>query len=287
MFARRLAGGWRPVILLGAAAVVVWASALTRPDGLLHLYVLDVGQGDALLLVTPGGERMLVDGGPGKSGVLAGLGRRWPPWDRRLDLVVLSHPDADHVGGLAAVLERYRVGLVLDPQLEGHSGEAAAWLAGLRLEGATVVRAVRGQRIQLDPSAGVSARVLWPPEARRLDLDPPTNNNAVVLLVEYGQIALLLTGDIEAPVEEALLASVAPIEADVLKVAHHGSAGSSGTDFIAAVKPRLAVISVGADNSFGHPAPAALERLAGVAIRRTDRDGTIEVISDGRTVWVR
>lgn len=282
-----LARGWRPVLLLAGACGLAWMAAYARPDGLLHLYQLDVGQGDAILVVSPEGRRMLVDGGPSPSALLDALGRRLPPWDRRLDLVVLTHPDADHVGGLPALLERYAIGSILDPELPAESPDAGAWAQALAESDAGHLRASAGGRILLDATAGVSAELLWPPEPRFTGGDAAANNNSTVILLQHGRNRFLLTGDIEADAETALLASGVDLRADVLKVAHHGSGGSSTADFLAAVSPRLALIGVGADNRYGHPDPGALERLAPALVRRTDWQGSIEVLSDGRDLWLR
>ncbi len=292
--ARAMAGAPRPRRLTPAAALaplavacaLVWSAVRAQADGLLHLYQLDVGQGDAILVVSPNGRRMLVDGGPDPRAVLDGLGRHLPPWDRRLDVVVLTHPDLDHVGGLPAVLERYDVGWVLDPDLPAESPDAAFWSATRHAEPARVVRAAAGGRIALDPEAGVAADILWPPEPRLAGVGAEANNNAVVLRLAYGRTSALLTGDIEAPAEAALLAAGARLDAQVLKVAHHGSATSTTADWLAAVRPAMAVIGVGADNRYGHPDPGVLERLDAAVVRRTDRDGEIEVLSDGRAWWV-
>jgi competence protein ComEC len=276
-------------LTLGGLAVVcgvAWMAALGRPDGRLHVVALDVGQGDAILVVTPGGRRMLVDGGPSPSALLEQLGRRLAPWDRRLDVVVLTHPDLDHVGGLSAVLERFEVAQIVDPRLEAASGEAAAWEAAVASEGAAVHRAVAGGRIVLDETAGVVADVLWPPEPRFTDTERATNDNAVVLRLRYGTVTMLLTGDIEAPAEAAILRRGPDLRSTVLKVAHHGSRTSTTPAFLAAVAPWAAVISLGADNDYGHPAPETLQRLAELPVWRTDRNGAVELISDGIQVWV-
>lgn len=274
-----------------AAAALAWTAALAQPDGRLHVIALDVGQGDALLVVSPNGRRMLVDGGPSPSAVLDGLGRRFAPWDRRLDVVVLTHPDADHVAGLPGVLRRYRVRDVVDPGAPHDTPDDRAWMAAVAAEGATVHRAARGLRIRLDTAAGTEVEVLWPPvgDIRRAlgGRAPTVNDHSVVLAIRQGRCRFLLTGDIEDRVEAALLRDGADVAADVLKVAHHGSATSTTPPFLAAVAPRLAVISVGADNRFGHPDDGVVARLGATAVRRTDRDGAVDVSSDGDGVWVR
>lgn len=283
---RGLAG--TALALLAAAVLLSWTAAFHRPDGLLHLYLLDIGQGDALLLVSPNGRRLLIDGGPSPAALLAQLGRLTAPWDRRLDLVLLSHPDADHVGGLPEVLRRYRVGAVVDPDLPAESPDAAAWAASLEAQPLPRHRAGAGGRIVLDRAAGVQLDLLWPPEPRLSGVESPTNENAVVLRLRYGSTRALFTGDIGAAAEAALLDGGQDLRAEILKVAHHGSHGSSTEAFLTAVQPRAALIGVGKDNRYGHPAPQTLRRLdaAGVSrVWRTDHDGRVELVSDGRRWW--
>lgn len=284
-----LARGWPGTVVAVALAALAWSGAAHRPDGLLHVHVLDVGQGDALLIVTPTGRRMLIDGGPSPSAVLAELGRRLPPWDRRLDVVVLTHPDADHIGGLAAVLARYRVGWVVDSAVPHHTAEVAEFEARAAAEvagGARRVTATTGLEIMLDGAANVGAVALWPPD-EAVAPGGSVNDRSIILRVTYGRTSFLFTGDIEEPVETRLLGQGAPLATDVLKVAHHGSDTSSTPAFVAAVHPALALISVGVGNRFGHPTAGAIERLAGAQIRRTDQEGAIEVLSDGTRLWVR
>jgi competence protein ComEC len=285
----RAASGWSAVALLAAAATLAWTAARARPDGLLHLHLLDIGQGDSLLLVSPNGRRLLIDGGPSGATLLAQMGRLQAPWDKHLDLVLLTHPDADHVGGLSELLRRYAVDAILDPELEAETPDAEEWRATLAERPVPRRRASAGGRIVLDEAAGVTGDILWPPEPRLTGVASPTNENAVVLRLTYGATSALFTGDIGADAEAALLARGAPLTADVLKLGHHGSAGSSTAPFLAAVRPRVALIGVGRDNRYGHPAPATLDRLATqgeVLLRRTDQDGAVELLSDGKGWWL-
>lgn len=273
-------GALAPAVLL---ALLPWLAWRFGPDGRLHLHVLDIGQGDALLIVTPSGQQIVVDGGPDSQRLLARLGPRLPPWDHRLELVVLTHPDADHLGGLPEVLERYQVARVLHSDTESETPLFAAWQARLSAEGAMVIRAQRGQTITIEP--GLRLEVLHP--GSHLP-EEGTNNAAVVLRLRYGRFCALLTSDIEAPAEQVLVAEELG-HCALLKVAHHGSATSSTDAFLAAVRPAVALISVGADNRFGHPNAEVLARLewAGARVLRTDQRGTIELISDGQRVWLR
>jgi competence protein ComEC len=276
--------GWRLVGILALAAVVVWLALRGLPDGRLHVYFLDVGQGDAILVQAPDGRQILVDGGPSPTALLNELGDALPFWDRSLDLVVLTHPDGDHITGLIPLLDRYRVEQVLDVRQSDTAPEAAPWLEGLAALGVPRTLAQRGMRL---PIGDVQVTVLHPNPVQLAGTASDDNNNAVVLRLDYGRTSLLLTGDAESEAEADMIAAGLPLRADVLKIGHHGSNGASSPAFIAAVAPRLAVIPVGADNEFGHPHPAVLERLKGVEVLRTDQNGRIEVVSDGEMVKVK
>ncbi len=282
---------WSTSLIVGvplAAAILAWLAVLQLPDGRLHVAFLDVGQGDAILITTPQGRQVLVDGGPSPTALASALGKEMPFWDRSIDLVVMTHADADHIGGLVEVLDRYRVTGWLDngrPDEDPLFRECQALLTR-----AHVARQVVYAGYRLDLGRGLGLEVLHPPPGLMVGTQAEANNNSVVLRLEWGQARFLLTGDLEAEGEEWLLRSGLPLAADVLKVGHHGSGGSSTAGFLAAVRPRYAVISVGADNRFGHPDRAVLERLAqlgGVTVLRTDEQGTIEFITDGRRLWVR
>jgi len=279
------------IVAVAGTCCLMWVGVATQPDGRLHLHVLDVGQGDALLVVSPNGRRMLIDGGPAPNATLDGIGRLMAPWRRRLDVVVLTHPDADHVGGLAKVLEKYDVGAIVDPDFDHGAPDARAWIQARDAEvaaGAVRYPAAAGMRIVLDSAAGVHADLLWPPgNPGELPPDAGPNDASTVMRISYGHNTMLLTGDIEAEVESRLARSGAVLRSRVLKVAHHGSATSSTEDFIAVVRPELALISLGADNRFGHPDPGVLERLSAARIARTDLDGAIEIIGNGRDLWLR
>lgn len=266
-------------ILLGLLLVTLaaWLALRGLPDDRLHVYFLDVGQGDAILLRAPDGRQVLVDGGPSPAALLDELGALMPFGDRSLDLVVLTHPDADHMTGLLTLPERYRVAALLIP--DGAAAYPASWADALADDRGELTVAQRGMQIKLDT---LQITVLHAPDSTAAD----DNNASLVLRLDYGTTSLLLTGDAEQMTEQALLDAGAPLRADVLKVAHHGSASSTTAAFLAAVQPRLAVIQVGADNRFGHPHPDVLARLAAVEVLRTDLNGRIEVISDGERLWM-
>jgi competence protein ComEC len=271
------------VVVLGIVA------AAARPDGRLHVVVLDVGQGDAILVETPGGGRLLVDGGPDPDRLLVLLDARIPPWDRRIDLVVLTHPHEDHDAGLPMLVDRYRVGRFVEPGLPGSGPGYAA------LEQALVRRDVpagiltAGDRFALDD---VSFRVLWPDRSAVPRAPPDTgagvNDVSIVLLGTFGAQHFLLTGDAEEGIDPLLVARGLPT-VDVLKVAHHGSRTATTDALLSAIRPTVTLISVGAKNTFGHPAPATLARLAahGARTYRTDLQGTLDVALDGHALSVR
>jgi competence protein ComEC len=264
----------------GVLLVLACAFRQSLPDGRLHVIFLDVGQGDAIFIQTPSGKQVLVDGGPSETRVLSQLGRHMGFWDRTLDVVVLTHPDSDHVNGLVGVLERYRVGAVIHRRIEMDSETYAYWLDLVEQEEAAVYEGKTGLSLVLD--AGLEMVVLHPGAA----LWDGVNDNSVVTRLTYGQVSFLLTGDIEAEVEEALVAGEAPLQSTVLKAAHHGSCSSTTQAFLDAVDPEAVVISVGAENDFGHPCDAVLERLGDLPVYRTDERGTIEIVSDGTRAWV-
>lgn len=281
---KRFLSGWRAIGLLALVAATIWLALPGLPDGRLRIYFLDVGQGDAILIRVPDGRQILVDGGPSPTALLNELGAVLPFWDRSLDLVVLTHPDGDHITGLIPLLDRYRVAQVLDVSQSDAAPEAGPWRARLAQLGTPRILAQRGMRMPVD---GLALTVLNPGPTLLTGTASDDNNNAIVLRLDYGGTAFLLTGDAEREAEEAMIAAGLPLRADVLKIGHHGSAGASSPAFLAAVAPRIAVIQVGAENTFGHPHPDVLARLAGIDILRTDQRGRIEVISDGKQVWAK
>ena len=284
-WARMAPVAWRWIAAaLAVAAIVIGLGLRGLPDGRLHVYFLDVGEGDAILICAPDGRQILVDGGPSPVALLGELGERLPFWDRSLDLVVLTHPDADHLTGLVPLLHRYRVDQVLEPPGTAAAPEAAAWEQALHEKGVPRGEAARGMRLLV---GGLTLAVLNPPDDVAGGAATPNNDSSIVLRLEYGDTSLLLTGDAAAGAEAEMLAGGVALDADVLKVGHHGSDGSTSALFLAAVSPSVAIIQVGAGNRYGLPAPALLDRLAGIRAYRTDQNGRIEVISDGTRLWVK
>jgi competence protein ComEC len=258
-----------------AGALVLLTSLIPDGEGQdLRVDFLDVGQGDAALVTTPHGHQVLIDGGPSAIQLMRELGTTMKPWDRSLDAVLLSHPQEDHIAGLVEAMRRLSVGRVYESGVE-NSTETYGYYADERSSAVTVAA---GRDFWLD---GVHFEVIWPPANYGTD---ELNDTSVVVRVTYGEVSVLFTGDFEQPAQDQLMAD-SDVRADVLKVPHHGSK-SSDPAFLRAVGAKLAVISVGAGNQFGHPSAEALAALSGVTTVRTDQDGRVTVKSDGHSISV-
>ena len=261
-----------------------------RPASSPRVSILDVGQGDAILVEGSRGGRLLIDGGPDPDRLLVALDRRIPPWDRRIDALVLSHPHEDHVAGLALLLERYHVTRVFEPGMRGPGPGYAAWLRELAAPAAPIRLSIAaGDRLAVDD---IDLRVLWPIRGQ-VPATPPDggtgiNNVSVVFLGHVGTRRFLLMGDVEEGIDPSLLTEGLP-RVDLLKVAHHGSRTATTQAFVDAVRPGVAVASAGAGNPYGHPAKATLDRLAasGARVLRTDRDGSVVVGFEAGGMTVR
>lgn len=281
--------------LLAIVASAVWLAVILRPDDRLHIYFCDVGEGDAIFIKTPQNKQILVDGGSGER-VLRCLSNAIPFYDRSLDLLVLTHPHADHVGGLINVLRTYQVQKVTFQQLVYSSADYQEFVDLVRRKKVPVLGVVAGRILALDQR--VRAEVYTPLTKGELSVlgasfdpydDENVNDSSMVMRLVCGDFAVLLSGDAGKEVQQLLLKQGIVGAADVLKVAHHGAKDGLDENFLKEVGPRLAVISVGRDNRYGHPHAETLEELkgAGVEVRRTDLNGTIEVVSDCKSWWVR
>lgn len=244
----------------------------------LCVVFLDVGQGDAIFIQSPSGRQMLIDSGR-DSGVLRQLGEVMSFSDRDVDYVVATHPDADHIGGLAVVLDRFSVGNAIRTENESDTGVWETVERKIEEEGAVVHYARRGQRYDL--GSDVYVEILFPDiDASELE----SNTSSIVARLVYGDTAFMLTGDSPKSIEEYLvLVEGENLESDVLKVGHHGSRTSTSELFLAEVDPEYAVISAGADNSYGHPHLEVTDALFnfGVTTLSTAENGNIVFWSDG------
>ncbi len=260
--------------------VFAWFGTLAAA-GLLTVDMLDVGQGDAIL-IQAAGKTVLVDAGDRSADTVAQLKKMGV---QRIDLAVATHAHADHIGRMEDVIRHFEVGLFLDsghPHTSVTYANLAAALQSLKIPWEATVR---GTEIALGDVATLS--VLWPTDSPLKDTRSDLNSNSVVLLLRHGEDDILLTGDAEAPTENGLLAGgIGPI--DVLKVAHHGSNHSSTTAFLRATQPTYALISAGQANRYDHPGTDTLRRLlqAGAMIYRTDQSGHLRVVSTGHGVEV-
>jgi competence protein ComEC len=271
---------------VATAILVVWP--VLRPGGSLEIHAIDVGQGDAIAIRTPAGRWFVIDAGPATTTFDAGRQRIAPylraRGARAIDLLVLTHPDMDHIGGARALFEAFDVGLVMDPAMATGKDLYLETLEAARVGGGTWLRAEAGREIE---AGAVRLRVLAPDSAL-LDGLYEANDVSVVLRLEYGAFSALFFGDAPIAIENRLVARHGTaMGSDLLKVGHHGSRTSTGDSLLMAVRPHLALISVGRRNRYGHPDPGVLDRLAryGVRVARTDENGSIilTVRPDGST----
>ena len=251
----------------------------------------DIGQGDAIFIETPKGQQVLIDGGP-SSVILEKLGKEIPFWDRDIDLIILSHPEADHLSGLIDVLKKYKVQNILWTGIIRDTPEYKEWQKLIKEEGAKIYIAKKGEKILM--SNGISMEILYPFENLEGKEIKDSNDTSIVSRLNFSNTSFLFTGDISKTAEKELireyscsnLCKFATLDSDVLKIAHHGSKNSSSEEFLQEVSPEFAVISVGKNNSYGHPAPETLENLNkyGIKVLRTDEIGDIKIISDGKSI---
>ncbi len=271
------------IILLGFAAQLLKQPTLA--GGLFRVSVLDIGQGDAILLDTPGGQHLLVDSGP-SAATLSVLNRYFVE-PHRFRLLVASHNHADHIGGFPAVLAEYPADEVWLSGSVTTTNIYTKWLEAIKSSGAAVRTVKYGDDAEID---GLHLAVLHPIESA-VGIRPQEEHDAtVVVRVTYGAVSILLTGDLEAKHEAEILAQdPAAVAATILKVTHHGSKYGSSDAFLDAVHPAEAVISDAAGNKFGHPHPETLDRLKrrNIPVYRTDEDGTVQFLSDGASLWVQ
>lgn len=276
-------------IVLGVLSILAFiiGHALVRESqaGGLRVSFLDVGQGDAIFIEAPSGRQVLIDAGKNRS-VVRQLSKHMPWYDRSIDVVIATHPDADHIGGLPDVLSRYRVGLIIESSVRDEDGaDAIAYEKAATVEaaaGAERLVAERGQVIDLGDGARIE--ILFPDRAVP---SIETNTGSIVARLVYGETVFMLTGDAPKAIEEFLVRlDGKALKSDVLKAGHHGSRTSSSLSFVGFVSPEYAIYSRGCDNTYGHPHDEVKETFAKLEIPTLDtcENGTITFVSDGKTV---
>lgn len=253
------------------------AGSTTSTAGLKMVF-LDVGQGDAALILPPSGEQILVDGGPDKRAAQK-LGDYLPPFDKKIEYVILTHPHSDHLTSLIDVLKNYEVGEVIMTGVTHTTDDYAEFLRLIKAKNIPTLLIDRPQSLN---AGGVELRFLAPTQSFLGQKIDNLNNSSIVFRLDYASTSALFTGDYENE-EELVSSSPATLKADVLKVGHHGSTNANDREFLKSVSPQYAVIPVGADNKFGHPHYRTIYYLKqlGAQILRTDEQGDIILISDG------
>lgn len=258
----------------------VWFSADETPR--LEIDYLDVGQGDAILIKTPYGQNILVDGGPNNK-ILEELGENLPVWDRTIDLVILTHPHDDHVNGLNEVIKRYEITKILSTGVIHTAPGYINFLKNIKEYEVPLTIIDRPQTLVLGENCEI--KILYPDKSFYTKETDNLNNTSIVFNLKFGETNFLFMGDAEKEVEEKLIKND-DLKAQVLKVGHHGSDTASSKNFLEKVTPNLAVIEVGKSNKFNHPNLRVINRLEriGAKIYRTDLDGTIKITSDSKVI---
>ncbi|OGY25902.1 MAG: hypothetical protein A2Z24_02365 [Candidatus Woykebacteria bacterium RBG_16_44_10] len=260
--------------------ILIWSFFFTLPDAKLHLKIYDVGQGDAIFLRTAGDFRILVDGGPSNK-VLEYLGTDLPFYSKSIDLVILTHPQADHLTGLVEAVKRYNIKSLWVSDAKNETRIFSKWQAVLQESEIDPVVVNQGDKLILPD--GTEIRVLSP---RKEGMNQDVNSASVVVLVSYGNFDALLTGDADQH-SQPYTGNEGHVE--VFKVPHHGAKESIDQNFVATLSPEVSVISVGANNKYGHPSQNVISFLEnlGSKVYRTDKNGTTEIVSDGKSWYTR
>lgn len=281
--------------------ILAWITVFEFSESqFLRVIFFDVGQGDAIFIITPQGHQILIDGGPDLT-VLEKLGQAMPFWDRSIDLIVLTHPEQDHISGLIEVLKRYKIDYVLWTGIVRDTAEYKKWVSLLENQDSEIVMAEADRRVK---AGKVLLDVLYPFENLEGQSINNTNNTSIILRLVFGKTSFLFTGDAYKSVERKLVREALDNESfivtsDILKIGHHGSKTSSAEDFLVIVEPEIAVISLGGNpeaegencdnrerNRYKHPSCEVLANLQkyGITVLRTDEQGDIRISSDGRNL---
>jgi competence protein ComEC len=251
----------------------------------LSVNFLDVGQGDSIFIETPNFQQILIDGGP-SSKVLEELAKKMPFYDRSIDMVILTHPDPDHLNGIVEVLKSYKVDLVAFNGANGTDPAFAEFKKLIVKKAIPLVVLTKGKIAKM--GVNLELDVLWPEQSLEGQKVSDFNISSIVSQLIYENTKYLFTADISTSVENKLIKAGTDLDSDVLKIGHHGSKYSSSDNFLQSISPQIAVISCGKDNRYGHPAPETLERLENQNIKylRTDQLGDIKIESDGNNLKI-
>lgn len=269
------------------AGLILWD--LTKPQS-LEVNFFDIGQGDAIFIQTPQQHQILIDGGPSSTAILRKLSQTMPYWDRTIDLIILTHPEHDHIAGLIEVLKSYKVENILWTGIIRNTAEYKEWQKIIQDEGANIIIAQAGVKIfSGNSSEYYKLEVLYPFESLESQEIKSVNNTSVIARLSFGENSFLFTGDAFKSVENELIEEGIYLDSDVLKVGHHGSKTSTAQEFIEAVSPKIAVIQCGRNNRYGHPYPETLATLEkfDINILRTDQNGDIKIFSDGSSLEIK
>lgn len=280
--------GLGAVFVLLTLSYLAWQYSSAAGSGELQVVFFDIGQGDAIFINTPYDQQILIDGGPDDT-VLQKLGEYMPFYDRDLDLIILTHPHADHVSGLVEVLKRYAVDEVWLTGVTHTSGAYLEFLDALKNNGAETRLIVKPENLVFRSSDDQTAlpitlQALYPLTGFHEQTIDDLNDSSIVTRLVYGENEFLFTGDAGTEIEHQLLDTDFDLFADVLKIGHHGSTYSTTQEFLTAVNPTYAVIQSGAANSYGHPHRRVLDLLKkfGVKILRNDQLGDIVITGNGQ-----
>jgi competence protein ComEC len=269
------------LIFLAYLNILAWLAVFDLAQSNLKVIFFDVGQGDSIFIETPQKHQILIDGGPDSS-VLEKLGQNMPFYDRTLDLIILTHPEHDHIAGLFDVLKNYQVENILWTGVSRDTAEFKEWSELIQKENSQIKIAQAGQRIYANQNSPKRADffVLHPFENLDGKETENTNDTSVIVKLVFGENSFLFCGDASKSVEHKLIDKNIDISTETLKIAHHGSKNSTSEEFLKKVAPDLAIISVGLDNSYGHPNPEVLALLEkyGIKLLRTDISGDIKII---------
>jgi competence protein ComEC len=275
------------LVVLASLNFLAWIAVfdLSKPQ-FLEVNFFDVGQGDAIFIQTPKRNQILIDGGQ-SSVILEKLGKEMPFWDRSIDLIILTHPERDHLVGLLEVFKKYKVENIFWTGIKRDIPEYQEWQKLIKKERAKIYIIPFVQKVTIGKD--ISMNFLYPIENLADKEYQNSNDTSIVAKLNFNQNSFLFTGDISKSVEEELINYYQNLKSDVLKVAHHGSKTSTSEEFLKKILPKIAVIMVGKENPYGHPHQEVLEILNkfGIRVLRTDENGDVKIISDGQKLKIK